>query len=106
MRETEGEPVTFFPVDQGQRSDVLSIVTRSQLRAYAQSFSAVEVETPSAAAACSAVRPAKNRSLTSAADGAGPAGGCFGGGTPPAGLFKTFPIRPRAKQEGPQKTLA
>ncbi len=44
-----------------------SIATRSQLRAYAQSFSAVEVETPSAAAACSAVRPAKNRSLTSSA---------------------------------------
>jgi transposase len=44
-----------------------SIATRSQLRAYAQFFSAVEVETPSAAAACSAVRPAKNRSLTSSA---------------------------------------
>ena len=34
-----------------------SIATRSQLRAYAQSFSAVEVEIPSAAADCSAVRP-------------------------------------------------
>src|SRR6266498_4476662 len=48
-----GEP--FFLVGQGRSPDRRSIATRSQLRAYAQSFSAVEVETPSAAAACSAV---------------------------------------------------
>ena len=39
------------------------MATRSQLRAYAQSFSAVEVETPSAAAACAAVRPAGKAEL-------------------------------------------
>ena len=50
----------FFPVGQGRWPDMRSIATRSQLRAYAQSFSAVEVETPGAAAAFRALRPAKN----------------------------------------------
>jgi hypothetical protein len=57
MRETGAKPVTlFFPVSQVRWSDMRSIASRSQLRAYAQFFSAVEVETPSVAAACLAVR--------------------------------------------------
>ncbi len=66
----------FFPVGQGRLPNPRLIATRSQLRAYAQSFSAVEVETPSAAAACSVVRPAKNRSLTSSALRGSFASGC------------------------------
>ena len=43
------------------------MATRSQLLAYAQSASAVEVEIPSASAACSIVRPAKKRNFTNSA---------------------------------------
>jgi hypothetical protein len=45
MRETGPEPVTIFPAGQGRCPEMRSIATWSQLRAYAQSFSAVEVET-------------------------------------------------------------